>query len=844
MLNFNKNVESLQEEIERQNKIIANLLKEVSELKENREKIISKRTKALEKEILERKQIEEELVKTKERYELILNAEEVGVWDYYCDTKDTFIDPKIKNILGYKDDEIENNIDNFLGFIAEQDLSKFQELLNSSLIGKTDTFDIEHKMIHKDGRHLWFLSTAKVIKDRRGKPARIVGKSKDISSINMSKEALKSSEENLARNEKLYRTLFNLSPIGIIIEDTEGNIIEANESYSKTMKYSREELKKMNIADVIFNYDPQFVKDNIEKLLAGQELAKEVINRTKDGELRNFDLRETKIKMPEGKEVIIVASTDITERIKMEKALKENEERLRTLINASPDFICFKDAGGKWLITNNAGLDLFDLKEIDYTGKTDHELGILNPFYVESFEHCILTDIRCWESKQITQSEEIIKKPSGEEKIMDIIKVPVFFEDGSRKAIVILGRDITERKRAESELISAKEKAEEMSRLKSSFLANMSHEIRTPLNGILGFADILKTEINDETHRDMANDIFDSGRRLLSTLNLILDLSKVEANKLDINLKQLDVEMEIKKIIKLYSVNAKNKNLFLNFTLNTDIKPVYGHMDERMFHNIINNLVNNSVKYTMRGGINVELKIEKVDDKEMIVINISDTGIGIDDKHLKIIFDEFRQVSEGKGRFYEGTGLGLTITKKFAEMMNGTISVKSALGKGSTFTLHFPLPEYYRKPVPEPPEKKSLKVPVEVQTNLKKLNEILYIEDDFLSQEVVKIQLRNLAEIDIATNARNALYMLGNKQYNLILLDINLGRDISGLDIIEKVKSMPNYKNIPIIALTAYAMKGDKEEFLEAGCDDYLAKPFDKEDLVNLLNEYLINKLT
>ena len=177
-------------------------------------------------------------------------------------------------------------------------------------------------------------------------------------------------------------------------------------------------------------------------------------------------------------------------------------------------------------------------------------------------------------------------------------------------------------------------------------------------------------------------------------------------------------------------------------------------------------------------------------------------------------------------------------------MMQGTISVRSTLGKGSTFTLHFPLPEYYRKPVPEPPEKKSLKIPEEAQTNLKKLNEILYIEDDFLSQEVVKIQLRNLAEIDIATNAKNALYMLGNKQYNLILLDINLGRDISGLDIIEKVKSMPNYKNIPIIALTAYAMKGDKEEFLEAGCDDYLAKPFDKEDLVNMLNEYLINKLT
>ncbi|HEY5534204.1 MAG TPA: PAS domain S-box protein [Ignavibacteria bacterium] len=832
-------INSLQEEVERQHKIISALMKEVSDFRENNEKLISKRTKFLSKEILERKQVDEELIKAKERYEILLQAEDVCIWDYYPGTGETYIDTKIKTILGYEENEIKNDFNSFQNLIFEDDLQQFNKMMKQCIEGEKDSFELRHRLKLKNGKQHWFNTNCRVLKDGSDKLHRIIGKSKDINSINRSNKEQKISEDNIARNEKIYRTLFNLSPTGIIIEDSEGNILDVNESFSKTIKYSREELKKMNVANLIVNYDSEFVKENIDKLLSGVELTKEVVNRTKDGELRYLYLHEAKITLPEGNDVIVVACTDITNRMDMEKALKENEERLRTLINASPDFICFKDAKGRWLITNNAGIELFGLEGIDYKGKTDRELEKINPYYLDTFEYCNTTDNNCWDKGEISRTEEIIRKPSGDEKVLDIIKVPVFFENGERKALVVIGRDITERKKTEVELISAKEKAEEMSRLKSNFLANMSHEIRTPLNGILGFADILKNEINNETHRDMANDIFESGKRLLNTLNLILDLSKVEANKLDINLRPLDIEFEIKNIIKLYSLNAKNKNLYLNLSVSNEQKPIYGILDERMFYNIINNLLNNAVKYTVKGGINIEVKTEIVNNSETIVIIISDTGIGIDEKHLNLIFDEFRQVSEGKGRYYEGAGLGLTVTQKFTEMMRGKIKVRSALGKGSVFTLYFPLADNSGIKTNLPEDNESLISEQYIWTGFDKKYEILYIEDDFLSQEVVKIQLKNVTNIDIVTNAKNAIYMLQKKKYNLILLDINLGKEISGLDIIERVKLIPDYDNIPIIALTAYAMKGDKEEFLKAGCTDYLAKPFDKDDLVNILNKYL-----
>ena len=245
--------------------------------------------------------------------------------------------------------------------------------------------------------------------------------------------------------------------------------------------------------------------------------------------------------------------------------------------------------------------------------------------------------------------------------------------------------DITEKKKNIEELKAAKEKAEEMNNLKSSFLANMSHELRTPMMGILGNAEIIGITAEDTDIKEMASAIFSSGQRLINTLNLILDLSRIEANRESIDIEKLEVVSVIRDVVEHFSSAAWQRDLIMDFDCNYD--KVYSLLDERLFREVLNNLINNAIKFTNQGGITVILTA----DVDKMIIKVIDTGMGIPSQSLDFIFDEFRQVSEGYGRSFEGTGLGLTITKKFVEKLGGKISVQSQLDSGSEFTIKFPL---------------------------------------------------------------------------------------------------------------------------------------------------------
>lgn len=249
--------------------------------------------------------------------------------------------------------------------------------------------------------------------------------------------------------------------------------------------------------------------------------------------------------------------------------------------------------------------------------------------------------------------------------------------------------NITERKRIEQALIAAKEKAEEMDRLKSSFLANMSHELRTPLTGILGYSEALIEDMEEGQQRDFVEVIHSSGMRLLETLNLILDLSKIQSEKLEIFQNRIDLVKEIRDAVELYRPQAEKKKLTLQFT--TEIPALMALSDARLLNQIISNLVNNAIKYTIAGSVEVRVTQLNSFPVNRLRIQVRDTGIGIPQNKQAIIWDEFRQVSEGYGRFFEGTGLGLTVTKNFVAILNGEIELQSELGKGSIFTVSLPI---------------------------------------------------------------------------------------------------------------------------------------------------------
>lgn len=424
-----------------------------------------------------------------------------------------------------------------------------------------------------------------------------------------------------------------------------------------------------------------------------------------------------------------------------------------------------------------------------------------------------------------------IQKKSGEMYWEFAVMSPIKNDKGEITHLLSVKEDITKRKQTEEELRIAKERAEEANRLKSNFLANMSHELRTPMTGILGFAELMNNELKEPELKEMAGMILKGGIRLTDTLNSILDLSSIEANKIEIKIQKKNIVELIKDSVRLFELSAKQKGVFVKFL--PDVDTPYAKIDERLFIQVMNNLINNAIKFTDEGEIKILCGKQETDKGNFVFVKVKDTGIGILQKDIDKIFEPFRQVSEGLNRKYEGTGLGLTISKKFVELMGGELSVESKISKGSVFTVLLPMEmdeNINSKPDVNKVEEKGKSF--EVAPN------ILHVEDDMLGRKVVKVLLKKECNVTSIEDGETALHIAGKERFDLVLMDINL-RGISGIETAKAMRNIPGYENIPIVAVTAYAMVGDKEEFIRNGCSHYLSKPFTKENLIKVIKEAL-----
>lgn len=408
-------------------------------------------------------------------------------------------------------------------------------------------------------------------------------------------------------------------------------------------------------------------------------------------------------------------------------------------------------------------------------------------------------------------------------------------KDKNYTGVLFSAEDITELKQKEKELIEAKEKADESNKLKSTFLANMSHELRTPMIGILGYSDLLVGELDDENHKRMASAIHESGQRLIDTLNMILDLSRLEANKHNIDYQVVNINSLIKNVTFHFEAAAHKKNIFLKTSLPSI--EVISRTDPRMLRDVLNNLINNAIKFTSKGGVFVSLELFHRD----FLVSIKDTGIGISEENLGLVFEEFRQVSEGLGRGFQGTGLGLTICKKYIELLGGQISIKSTPGEGSEFVCQLPLFSYSADEEAKRNESKQIYTDTagKISSGSNMDKRILIVEDDLTSREVINLFLKNLFKVKFAEDGIKAIEIAEKEKFDLILMDINLGSGITGIEVMERIRKISGYKNIPIIAATAFAMLGDREKFLSIGFNHYISKPYIKAQLTKLLNEAL-----
>jgi two-component system sensor histidine kinase EvgS len=573
--------------------------------------------------------------------------------------------------------------------------------------------------------------------------------------------------------------------------------------------------------------------DATQKLAGGQlSYRAEITSEDEIGQLANALNR-----MAEDLQNITVSrdtlSDEIRERIRIQDELKESEERYRSMYKRTPVMLHSLNTEGRLVSVSDYWLEVFGYEREEVLGRKVSEF-----FTEESI--CYFKEIgfpKFLKDGFVKDIAYQFVRKNGE--VFDTLLSSVFEKDKHGNPIYSLSViiDITERRRAEQEIIKAKEAAEAANRAKSEFLANMSHEIRTPMNAIMGFTELLSSLVKDERQKNYIQTIHSSGKNLLTLINDILDLSKIEAGKLDIKYEPLDIHHLFGEIRQFFALKISEKNLDFITEVSEDI-PKSLLLDEVRTRQVLFNLIGNALKFTEKGYVKIKAQraAQRCDDRGRLdlIISVEDTGIGIAPDVRTKIFETFTQ-QEGKStRKYSGTGLGLTISKRLTEMMNGEISLRSEQGKGSIFEIR--LRNVAVSGVISPAESEKLSA----KENIIDENKTILIVDDVCTNRLLmKAFFKNMKiRIIEAEDGLQAVNAAEQALPDIVLMDISMPV-MDGYEATKKIKETITSKTIPVIAVTAHAMPEDKQRILAAGFDGYLAKPFRRAVLFQELSRFI-----
>lgn len=790
--------------------------------------------------ISERKKLEESLQRRKMLLNNMGKIAKIGGWELDCATMKQEWTDETYTIHDQEKGVYDPN--------STQELSRFEpgskELIGQAFeaaLTKGQPYDLEVEMTTIKGNRKWIRAVcAPELAD--GKVSKLIGTVQDITE-------LKQAEKGVVEARKLFQSLFNLSPVAYTLSLLKDRrIVDVNAAWEAMFGYSKKEVVGHLSTDFNFWKFPDEREAAFHKLTTeGRLVEYETTILTKSGGLRSALMYIEVLELDDTKYIFSVF-IDITEKKKKEEEIRLQNEKLQTILNSLPDKLFIHDSEGNFLEAYTTNPDGFIVPIEQFIGKTLFEIF---PQDIAELNLKFLKE--CLDKKELI-THEFSTNYKGKYSHFEVRAVP--FLDNK---VIRFVRDITHKKEIETEilelnsslerkveqrtsqlleineeLIKAKKAAEEANKAKSIFLANMSHEIRTPLNSIIGFSELLFNSLENDKKRSQVESIRNSGRNLLNIINDILDLSKVEAGKIILDNEPLDVLKIVSEVGRMFELKAAEKNLLLTIESETELTtPLL--LDETRLRQILFNLIGNAVKFTSLGSVSVFIHHEeKGNDLIDLSIRIADTGIGIPEDQLRLVFEPFVQQHGQTQKAYGGTGLGLAISQMMAQAMGGEIRIKSKVHVGSEFTLW--LKNVKKSNVP--PEKKQDYQIVYANIHFDKKS-ILIVDDMADNRNLLRDVLEpSGTRILEAQNGAEAVQIATQEIPDIILMDIKMPV-MDGIEACRVLKQSQATAHIPCIAVSASIKLGQSSDKVPEHFEENLMKPVAFDQLFGVLQKYL-----
>ena len=789
-------------------------------------------------DITARKQAEAALRQSEERWSLAVEGSNDGIWDHNLITNDYFLSPRCLEIVGY-DYEAVDTFDKWLSYVYSEDRPALQRRLQAYLNCQTPSYTAEYRMRCHGGNNKWLLARGKALWDETGIAIRVVGSITDVTQRKRTELALQQLSQELMEWRDRYdiaawasgQVLFEYDLV--TDKDTWGPNTESVLGYTTdAMPQSLDEYISFIHPD-----DQTAFRRVIEHERTATKSYQLVFRfRKADGTYLWLEERGMTRYNVQGEAIQVIGYlTDITARKQTEVTLQETNARQGAILSVMPDLMYVVNANGIVLeqVTSRPEIELFPA-DVNAVGSSIFAINL--PAHSERKLAAIKSAIATGEVQLYEQ--QVV---SGEQTRSEEVRcVPM-----QRDRVLLMIRDISDRKQVEQELIHAKEVAESANQAKSAFIANISHELRSPLNAILGFAELLRKDTTMlPDHRENAGLIYRSGQHLLTIINQVLDLAKVEANRKELNLGPVNLGSLLKDLQNLFLLKAEDKGL--QFSIHSvPAVPSCICTDEVKLRQILINLLDNAFKFTEEGSVSLNVTTIATLENNWIQLRfeVVDTGIGIAREEQTLLFEPFGQTQAGQTQ-KQGTGLGLPISREFVRLMGSEVIVQSQLGQGSTFQFEIAVEPVTVNLLPEET------VPGEVlglSPNQPRYR-LLIVDDNLVNRRLLK-NILSILEMDLqeAASGQEAISQWQRWQPHLIWMDLRMPnidgleatRQIRQQEAISREQGLQDHISSKIIAISATATANLAALSLEAGCDDFVTKPFEQAEIFAALQRQL-----